>query len=163
MRHAERPGNPTARSGALAYDAGGRAMSLRPKQQKLLAALRAIEQSGARMLRHDLAAHLVRETGYKEVTTYLSKYLEPVIVKAADDLLEVRGVIAMSEEDFASLLTQKRLAAETQVALPRYETREEWVEVVRDLLEYGANREFLLDMEDIVLVASVLPTTKPSR
>ena len=131
-------------------------MALRPKQQKLFAALRDIERAGLRLYRDELAARLVRETGYKEVTTYLSKYLEPIVVKSADDLLEIRGVLAMSDEEFATLLTQKRISGEAVVH--RYENRDEWVAVVRSLLAYGAEHDYVLDVEDAYLVANVLPT-----
>jgi hypothetical protein len=130
-------------------------MPLRPRQQKLFAALRALERAGDRLRRTEFVTHLVRETGYKEITTYLSKYLEPVVVKSADDTLGVRGVLAMSEDEFAALLTQKRLAAETHVA--RYEDRDEWADVVRSLLEFGAKHAYVLDEEDADLVAKVLP------
>src|SRR4051812_33707347 len=114
-------------------------MPLRPKQQKLFAALREIERAGDRLPRNEFVTRLVRETGYKEITTYLSKYLESIVVKAADDKLGIRGVLAMSEDEFATLLTQKRLAAETRVA--RYENRDEWADVVRSLLAYGAKHD----------------------
>lgn len=107
------------------------------------------------MPRRDFVEHLVRETGYKEINTYLSKYLDPIVVKGADDMMEVRGVLAMSEDDFATLLTQKRLAGETRIA--QYQNQEEWAEVVRLLLEYGVKHAYVLDAEDHDLVAKVLP------
>ncbi len=130
-------------------------MPLRPKQQKLFAALREIERAGDRLPRSEFVTRLVLETGYKEITTYLSKYLEPIVVKSADDKLGIHGVLAMSEDEFATLLTQKRLAAETHVI--RYESRDEWADVVRSLLDYGAKHDFVLDEEDADLVANVLP------
>lgn len=130
-------------------------MGLTTKQQKLLAALRQIEGSGERMPRQELVARLVRETGYKEISTYLSKYLTPIIVRSSDDTMGVRGVLAMSEEDFAALLTQKRLAGETRIS--SYQTQEEWRDVVRDLLEYGIKHSYFLDVEDRALLAKVLP------
>lgn len=133
-------------------------MALRPKQQKLLAALRQIEGDGKRLPRRDLTDRLVHETGYKEINTYLSKYLDPIVVKGADDMIEVRGVLAMSEDDFATLLTQKRLTSETRIA--QYQNQDEWAEVVRHLLEYGVKRAYFLDAEDHALVAKVLPSKK---
>lgn len=130
-------------------------MSLRPKQQKLFTALRELESRGERLPRAELLARLVNATGYKEVSTYLSKYLESVVIKGADETLSIRGVLAMSDDEFAALMSQKRLAGESNV--PRYETRDEWVDVVRSLLEYGAKHEFYLDEDDAELAASVLP------
>lgn len=135
-------------------------MALTPKQQKLLAALRQLEGSKERLPRRELVERLVRETGYKEVSTYLSKYLESVVVKGADDMMEARGVLAMSEDDFAALLTQKRLTGETRIT--QYQTREEWVEVVRHLLEYGAKHAYFLEAEDRALVEQVLPARQRS-
>jgi hypothetical protein len=130
-------------------------MALSPKQLKLYESLRRMERDGDRMPRAELAARLVRETGYKEVTTYLSKYLDRVILKGGDDTLSVRGVLAMSEDEFGSLLTQKRLAQETHVL--RYNTREEWADVLRTLLDYGARHGYVLEPEDAELVRGVLP------
>ena len=133
-------------------------MALRPKQQKLLAALRQMEGNNERLPRRELIERLVRETGYKEINTYLSKYLESVVVKGADDMLGVRGVLAMSEDDFAMLLTQKRLTGETRI--PQYQTQDEWAEVVRHLLEYGVKHSYFLEDEDHELIAKVLPDKK---
>lgn len=130
-------------------------MALSQKQSKLYESLRRMERDGDRLPRAEFVARLVRETGYKEVNTYLSKYLDRVVVKGADDTLSVRGVLAMSEDEFGSLLTQKRLAQETHV--PRYETQEEWADLLRTLLEYGSQRGYVLDAEDAELVRSVLP------
>jgi hypothetical protein len=130
-------------------------MALSPKQSKLYESLRQMERDGDRMPRAEFVTRLVRETGYKEVSTYLSKYLDRVVVKGADDALSVRGVLAMSEDEFASLLTQKRLAQETHV--PRYESQEEWADLLRTLLDYGSQRGYVLDAEGAELVRSVLP------
>lgn len=133
-------------------------MPLRPKQRKLYEALRLLESTGERLGRPEFEARLVGETGYKEVSTYLSKYLDPVVVKSTDDMLSVHGVLAMSEDDFANLLTQKRLAGETHVL--RYDNRDEWVDVVRSLLDYGVKHAYVLDEEDAELVAGVLPAKR---
>lgn len=130
-------------------------MALSSKQQRLFGALRELEKSGVQLPRAEFTAHLVRETGYKEVTTYLSKYLGPIVRIAEDDLHVVHGVLAMSEGEFATLLTQKRLHGERPVA--RYESRDEWAEVLRALLAYGSMHGYVLDEEDGEAVASILP------
>lgn len=130
-------------------------MALSPKQRKLYESLRRIERDEERLPRGEFVARLVRETGYKEVSTYLSKYLDRVVVKGADDTLSVRGVLAMSEDELGSLLTQKRLAQETHVH--RYNNCEEWADVLRSLLDYGHRHGYVLDAEDAELVQGVLP------
>ncbi len=135
-------------------------MALTPKQQKLLAVLRQMEGNKERLPRREFVERLVRETGYKEVNTYLSKYLESVVVKGADDTMEARGVLAMSEDDFAALLTQKRWTGETRIT--QYQNRDEWAEVVRHLLEHGVKHAYFLEAEDRELVEKVLPARQRS-
>ena len=130
-------------------------MALSPKQRKLYESLRRMERDAERIPRGEFVARLVHETGYKEVTTYLSKYLDRVVVKGADGAVSVRGVLAMSEDEFGSLLTQKRLAQETHVL--HYNNQEEWADVLRSLLDYGHRHGYVLDAEDAELVQSVLP------
>lgn len=136
-------------------------MALSPKQLKLYESLRRIERDEERMSPGEFVARLVHETGYKEVNTYLSKYLDRVVVKGADDALSVRGVLAMSEDEFGSLLTQKRLAQETHVL--HYNNQEEWADVLRSLLDYGSRHGYALDAEDAELVQSVLPSIGGAR
>lgn len=130
-------------------------MALSPKQRKLLDHLRRLEEQEARLPRTELLARLERETGYKELATYLSKYLGPVVRRGADDLLEVHGVLAMSEDDFAALLTQKRLSGEARVL--QYEDRDEWAEALRALVRHGIGRGYILDFEDVSLIAELMP------
>lgn len=132
-------------------------MPLYPKQRKLLESLRQLEERGITLPRGELLSRLVIETGYKEVSTYLSKYLGSVVRTLADGRLEVRGVLAMSEDDFARLLTQKRLAAEAQVL--RYDGREEWAAAIRALARHGAAHGYTVDAEDVELLRAVLGET----
>ena len=82
-------------------------------------------------------------------------------MKGADDDVSVRGALAMSEDEFGSLLTQKRLAQETHVL--HYNNREEWADVLRSLLDYGHRHGYVLDAEDAELVQSVLPGVGGAR
>jgi len=108
-----------------------------------------------RLPRAEFLAVVSKETGYKEVSTYLSKYLGRVVRRSADGRLEVHGLLALSEDDFALLLTQKRLGSEAPVL--RYESREEWAEAMRALARYGGERGYLLDPDDVALLSSLSP------
>ncbi len=130
-------------------------MTLSPKQRKLFDSLRRLEGQGARLPRAEFLAVVSKETGYKEVSTYLSKYLGGVVRRAADDRLEVRGVVPMSEEDFARLLTQKRLGGEASAL--HYDSRDEWADAMRALARHGADRQYRVDPDDVAFMRSLFP------
>jgi len=124
-------------------------MALRDKQRKMLAAIRDMEREGRRLAVDDFVARVKAATGYKDVRTYLTKYLEGAVVhrRDSDGTVTVEGAVALSEDDFAKLLTQKRLPSEIG-GVPAYESREEWAEAMRALASAGDRRGYYLDEGD---------------
>ncbi len=138
-------------------------MALRPKQRKLFGSLCALEQERTRLSRPELIAHLVLETGYPEstVATYLTKYLERHVRLAPDDRFDVRGVRVMAEDEFGTLMAQKRQHGEAEVL--RYESRDEWLAAMRALARHGIERAYQLDAGDLELVGRLLPEPAAAR
>lgn len=125
-------------------------MGLRVSQEKLLLALRELEDEGDEREREDLVSRMAASTGYTKSTirTYLSKRLLGRLVMESGDRYRVVGANAISEDDFGRLMSQK-LGASGSSAIGG---REEWVAELRRVAAVGAARGYRLDDADAELM-----------
>jgi DNA-binding transcriptional ArsR family regulator len=122
---------------------------LREREEKLLLALRELEEQGRSYETGDLVSELARKTGYRPstISTYLGKKLEGQLVhEDGAGKLSVRGALACPEQDFAELMTQKLPAPLDGEA--DAETELEWRARIRALTVFGLERGYSLTEED---------------
>jgi hypothetical protein len=125
---------------------------LNARMEKVFELLRRIEEQQRKLTARELEQLVVAEANYKVETwsTYRSKYLDGTLIfpdEADPGLVQIRGVVAMSPERFAELLTQTK----TRAALPQVDTEEDWRDRLRSLAALGRERKFTLLPEDKAL------------
>ncbi len=117
------------------------------RMKSLYEMLRKIETGGELLTVEQLEQRTVKETPYKGIRTYLSKYLGSVTRKHADGRLSVHGMLTMSEAEFAALLSQNK---GNSAPVMKYDTRDEWANAMHELAAVGAKHGYRLNDDERV-------------
>jgi len=121
---------------------------LRTKQVKFLELLRKLELEKRELSNADFGQLVQNEVGYKDgAKTYRSKILDGKLIFESDreDTIHVRNAVTMSDESFATLMSQRKT---DPLKVADYSTEEGWREALRNLIWIGIDNNYRLEADD---------------